>query len=405
MERFRDLRELRESKDSLIDRIASLTDEQKKTVKDFFNTHNDYEKKIDWNRVRSTKNPLTWKDFEELMDMEENKLLPKEGIEDLTEGVDYEELPWSEGKAYAIYNHRASVAIASNNTEPKVWTPLPSWYQKNNVDKDYPLDKETGLYGGAKWCTAMHHTDHYFREYTKKEGKMLFYFIYKGEKYAVLEKQGFVHGVWNAEDGAQDDELNDDYSVAKANPLKEVFKNFFTKYKERVLGCEKKFEVAEQTPTDERDNAIEEYDEGVVNAFEEFWGDDDVPYDRIADFYIGYGEADEVMEEAEIPISVDMIENNLDMEWLGEHLVEDDIENMSEEELKEVYGQYYNEGSGEFEWEYREIANNFLDGTFSGITYADDLRRDYSWLYNLIDFNEMAIYALGWEDCGGYWFH
>lgn len=145
MERFRDMRQFDEAKDNIIAKLSTLTDEQKKQVIEFFRTHNDFENRIDWNRAKSKNNPLTWKDFEDLMNEVENRRLPKEGIKDLTEGEDYVKLqsPVEFVDAYAILTHRGSVAIASNNTEPKVWTPLPKWYQTDNAVDDYPWIRET----------------------------------------------------------------------------------------------------------------------------------------------------------------------------------------------------------------------------------------------------------------------
>lgn len=403
MERFSDLRELRESKDSLINKIASLTDEQKKIVKEFFNTHNDYENKIDWNRVKSTKNPLTWKDFEELIDDEESKLLPKEGLSDLTEGVDYEDLPWDKGKAYAIYNHRASVAIASNNTEPKTWSELPSWYQKGNVTKDYPLDRNTGLYGGAKWCTAMNHTDRYFREYTHSHEKMLFYFIVGEEKLAVLEGNGYIYGVWDSKDISQSDAYDDDYETTEQNAWKALFTEFFKEHREQTDACLEKFKNATPTMTKGRASAVDEFGEEVVDAFDDFWGED-APYERLQDYYIGSGYADEVIEQTETPIDVTMIGRNVDMEALGEKIVDDSSNSLDDEEMMEEYGKYYNEANGMFEWEYEEIAVDYLNELFPNGTYADDLRKNYLWLYDFIDFEDMAVYSLGWEDHDGHWF-
>lgn len=53
------------NKDHLIDRVPSLTDEQKQKAKDFFKKYSNYENKIDWNKLKT----LTWKDFESVFEL------------------------------------------------------------------------------------------------------------------------------------------------------------------------------------------------------------------------------------------------------------------------------------------------------------------------------------------------
>ena len=106
-----------ENKDRLIDRL-DFTDEQKDKLKSFFQTHPNYESKIDWNRK-----DLTWADFEPLLKLEgkSKSQAKKKGIEGLTEGVDYYLL--AQNDLYSIYyplNHKASQTIASTKVYPYV---------------------------------------------------------------------------------------------------------------------------------------------------------------------------------------------------------------------------------------------------------------------------------------------
>lgn len=66
----RAINRLFENKNHIIDRLSSLSDDEKEAVKAFFNKHPEQEPKIDWKNRRK----LTYEDFTELMDkFESNK--------------------------------------------------------------------------------------------------------------------------------------------------------------------------------------------------------------------------------------------------------------------------------------------------------------------------------------------
>ena len=166
------------SKDRFIDRNENLTDEQKLEIKQFFKKHPDQDNKIEWN----TSDALQYKDFFEVMTTFNERFLPKLTLADLKEGEDYDYLgDWNNIKYYLIRNHKASVAFASNNIGPEVWSPLCDWYKnrsltgektswEENVLYDYPQKLDVYgsiIYGGAKWCISINHTDKFWNQYTE----------------------------------------------------------------------------------------------------------------------------------------------------------------------------------------------------------------------------------------------
>lgn len=398
MERFRDMRQFDEAKDNIIAKLSTLTDEQKKQVIEFFRTHNDFENRIDWNRAKSKNNPLTWKDFEDLMNEVESRKLPKEGLKDLEEGVDYVTLksPVDFVQSYAILTHRGSVAIASNNTEPKVWTTLPTWYQKENVVDDYPLDKGSNLYGGAKWCTAMHHTDHYFNDYTKDRGILVYYIWGYKNKFAILYRNmgdslGIV-GVW--------DEADNEVPVKDtAEKIRELNKETLINLIEERCG--------EMKNSEDRIKAIEQWGEDLVCAFEEFRGsDDDIPYDEIDNYYITYArDSEELYMNLDTTVDSNMLHDWCDLEAVGEDIWESEEQSMSEEELKEIYPQYWESYYDDWDVDYEELARNYIDEFLPNYNYLylSDLRDKYKFIYDRIDFDNMAE-SDGYALYNGYWF-
>lgn len=156
MERFSDLKKMAESKDSIINRM-DLTDEQKKTAKDFFNKHNDYEKEIDWNKWRT----LTWDDLSEVIykDRDTRSQMSKKvkgGIEGIVEGKDYEvygegELEGEPWVAYYPMTWLGSRTLASNSVPPVV---------EGN--------------GSAEWCISYQKEDSYWKDHSRHEGFLFF---------------------------------------------------------------------------------------------------------------------------------------------------------------------------------------------------------------------------------------
>lgn len=194
-------------KSRFFDKNKNLTDEEKKYYKKFFKEHPEQEKAIkSWNYS------LTKSDFDKVIedfDMKGDKL-PNETWDDLRDGWDYEYLGEADDyDLFFIYTHKASYTIASNNIGYPVWSPVSSWYKMSNVKKDYKYDRAKDLYSDAKWCTAMHHDDKFFREWVEDKGlclvycvgKSYFYYSDSRAKLAIaLYPSGEIMNVWDAYD-------------------------------------------------------------------------------------------------------------------------------------------------------------------------------------------------------------
>ena len=107
-------RHLLESKDHLIDRLPTLSSEQKEELKAFFRKHPNYENKVDWNNRN-----LEYSDFKDLLALEgkSKSQAKKNGLEGLIEGTDYDlvkTFPKAGYTLYQIYTHLASKTIASS---------------------------------------------------------------------------------------------------------------------------------------------------------------------------------------------------------------------------------------------------------------------------------------------------
>lgn len=118
MERFRDFR-ITESKRSVINRMAQLTDEQKDEAISFFDKHNDYEKEIDWNLWRT----LTWEDLKAVIDKPRYSKSQgrKHGIKGLEEEKDY--LLIADTDRYTVYqplSHVGAQILASPSVLPEI---------------------------------------------------------------------------------------------------------------------------------------------------------------------------------------------------------------------------------------------------------------------------------------------
>lgn len=164
------------NKDRFIDRNPNLTDRQKEIIKNFLAENPDGLRIKDWNTHISADT------FYQKINEFNNRNTPKGKLSDLQEGVDYDILAKDEYYTYYVpYKYKAGVILASNNVEPEYYGPLPDWYEdasgfKGNVSQDYPTDvydfdasNET-VYGGAKWCITMNHTDYYWKDYMRDEG-------------------------------------------------------------------------------------------------------------------------------------------------------------------------------------------------------------------------------------------
>lgn len=203
------------NKDRFILENPNLTEDQQQEIINFFNVHNDLHGIIKkWEDFKN----YTYDDF---VNVAYNRNVPKKGLESLTEGKDYDHIFDKDGfQYYFIYNYKASVVFASNNVAPEVWTPLPGWYKDPTHNKnwqkkrvlDYPIKIEyqfsPPMYGGAKWCISMNHTDEYWWKYIdhQLEGvKTCFVFVLNPvtkHKYAVTisTKQNRVVNIYDEND-------------------------------------------------------------------------------------------------------------------------------------------------------------------------------------------------------------
>ena len=161
-----------EKKDHLIRRNPNLTDVQKQEIIELLGKHPSYENKIDWNKSNS----LTYEDFlSVLRPLYINDLDPR----GLVEGQDYDILYESEDEVlYSIYSYDASRILASNNVEPEIWTPIPSWCGREEfTDEAHAFghfDSEHGnMKPGAKWCISMQTSDLHWNQYSTD-----FYFFF-----------------------------------------------------------------------------------------------------------------------------------------------------------------------------------------------------------------------------------
>ncbi|MBF0556370.1 MAG: hypothetical protein HQK96_17775 [Nitrospirae bacterium] len=170
---------LNEKKDHIINKIPSLSAEQKKQLIDFFAKKPNLESKINWNKWKD----LSFSDFEPVMvptKTEIKKKVHAAGIKGLKEGEDYRIFPFHSDKVvgYVPLNWEASKHIAS--------------------------DSIGGCEG--KWCTAYQKTDSYWRDYVIGEKGALVYFIIQGipgeddTKYAMVVFPNGAAQVYDADD-------------------------------------------------------------------------------------------------------------------------------------------------------------------------------------------------------------
>jgi hypothetical protein len=144
---------LQETKEAMINMIPSLSDEQKKQIKDFFKIHPNYESKIDWNDWRT----LTYNDFVPLLSQisktARQKMVKNTGINGLDEGTDY--------------------IIAYNSGTIVGYCPL-DWEASKMIASSYVgASKTTG-----KWCVALHNNRNFWDNYVSEEGDNNNRFLY-----------------------------------------------------------------------------------------------------------------------------------------------------------------------------------------------------------------------------------
>lgn len=373
MEKFSDLRKIRESKDSIINRMTQLTDEQKSKAKAFFNKYNAYENEVDWNKWRT----LTWEDLSAVINKDRSKASNsqvkksiRKGLEGFKEGEDYEILDEGEFNdepyvAYLPRNWEASRMIASTSVEP--------------------CDTE------AKWCTAYQKTSEFWESHNRHER----FIYYCGE--GIPTKKVAV----SIEIGKNEHDANDvSYSWS-------TYDNIYTKYnlwdsyddKYRVGSDEMpsnmsgliekvklRFEdEAETTPREEAVSRFGEEGEYIVDAWENVFYDGD--YDKIEEYYIGAYDSDEAF-------FADMVSEDkwedivkyIDLRGFSSELVDDtwaddpedfeaiwgvtqeQYDSLDLEEILKCTSEYL-EGCGE---SYSEMFTGFLKDYVNALEYMED---------------------------------
>ena len=222
-----------EKKDHLIRRNPNLTDGEKQEIIEILGKHPSYDNKIDWNKNDS----LTYEDFMSVLrPLYINDLDPR----GLVEGQDYDILYESDDEVlYFVYTYDASRILASNNVEPEMWTPIPSWCgEAEKTDEAHAFghfDSEHGdMKPGAKWCISMQTSDRYWNQYSQD-----FYFLFWFRKRASLRDSrkiaiGVSKSTWEVAlicNGA-DNEIR---TPILPSYIMEVIKNYKKKEKEKEL--------------------------------------------------------------------------------------------------------------------------------------------------------------------------
>ena len=167
-----------------IDKNPNLKEWQMNMIKQFFDEHPEQT-----NFIKNWNTNIPYETYYSIMDNYYNANTPKEGLDSLSKDDDYvylgEDIRYY---YYAILSYKASVVFASNNVGKKVWCETPDWYHKDNIRDDYPFNFEKTylddeyIYGGAKWCISMNHTDRYWRDYTQDKS-LCFIFAIEKEDY------------------------------------------------------------------------------------------------------------------------------------------------------------------------------------------------------------------------------
>lgn len=250
---------LLEKKDHIINKIPSLSDEQKQAIIAYFTKKPNMESKINWNKWKE----LTYDDFREVLTTtsksEVKKKVHRAGIAGLKEGVDYRVFPMEKPDVvgYVPLTWEASKHIASSSI------------------------------GGCegKWCTAYQKTEQYWHDYVISKKVVLVYLIVspqqqklelgdeeeediKGTKFAIaIYPNNDDYEIYNARDQKIDeygmnDELPDGSEIDVATDILEhtAFLNEVREY------------IAENTPPAELTDAelqelAEDYATNVSTEF------------------------------------------------------------------------------------------------------------------------------------------
>ena len=271
MEKFSDFRVIRESKDSIINKMSQLTDEQKAEAKAFFNKHNEYENEIDWNKWRT----LSWEDLSAVIYRDRYKDTKsqvkksiKNGLEGFKEGEDYEIIDEGEfnGSHYVAYlpkTWEASRMIASKSVEPH--------------------DTE------ARWCTAYQKDRVHWDDHSKHER-----FIYYCGEGIPSKKVAVCIEVSDYEEDADGVEYR--FNTIGKNPVLFNIWNsrnlciFIDKDEmPNNLGTIAE-EIKNRFFVNGKGYAVKKYGKKKVEAFEaiwEGWNNSNVPYNEIENRFLG----------------------------------------------------------------------------------------------------------------------
>lgn len=146
------------NKDHLIDRVPSLTDEQKQKAKDFFKKYSNYENKIDWNKLKT----LTWKDFESVFELaNQSKSAKKSDVRSLFGGDEFR-----------IVNEDDNFIYVS-----------PLTYEAAKFMDSYNCGG-----AGAKWCIGWNDSRRYWHKY-RRDGDVFCLIMTKPNAQTTLYEQ------------------------------------------------------------------------------------------------------------------------------------------------------------------------------------------------------------------------
>ena len=177
-----------ENKDSIINRIPSLTPEQKKQLVEYFGKHPEAESKIQWNQWKT----LTFRDFESALKHRSKSELIKNvksiGIEGLIEGSDY----------VTCYRYPYITPGTANTGIIMGFCPL-HWEASKMIASPYVGDSKTE----GEWCVAYSKDPGYWNDMVGNEGSHFIYFIdynpdSKWGKVAVRIFNKKKYDVWNS---------------------------------------------------------------------------------------------------------------------------------------------------------------------------------------------------------------
>jgi hypothetical protein len=234
---------LNEKKDHIINKIPSLSDEQKNQLIDFFTKKPNLENKINWNKWKD----LSFSDFQDVMSPTKTEIKKKvhaAGIQGLKERTDYRIFPFISDKVvgYVPLTWEASKHIASDNI------------------------------GGCegKWCTAYQKTNSYWMDYVIAKKAVLVYFIVKGitgeddTKYAMAVYPDGSAQVYDA----NDHEINTDFFInnmlnSTSSIVITANKKFFAEVREYIKENTPPAELTEE----QLDKLAKDYARYVDNEF------------------------------------------------------------------------------------------------------------------------------------------